>query len=109
MPTPRRRGPNCRNAYYIGRAILRPYVIEMYLRHALADANLPSNRAKHDLHRLFKMLPEDKKEIVRASYSEAMKRHIDAMPAAWYRETGTADDFLKFLVLQRRVRVVGLG
>ena len=90
-------GPNCRTGYYIGRAILQLYAIEMYFRHALADVNISSNRAKHDLQKLFKMLPEYKKEIVRASYSASMKRHIELMPAAWYRETGTAEDFLKFL------------
>ena len=43
------------------------------------------------------MLPEDKKEIVRASYSESMKEHIEGRLASWYCETGTAEDFLKFL------------
>lgn len=94
---PEEGGPNCRNGYYIGRAILQLYAIEMYLRHALADVNISSKRVKHNLYRLFKMLPEDKKEIVRESYSEAMKGHIDTMPTPWYRETGTAEDFLKFL------------
>ena len=94
---PEEGGPNCRTGYYIGRAILQLYAIEMYLRHSLADVNLSSKRVTHHLHKLFKMLPEDKKEIVRESYSESMKRHIDAMPSTWYRETRTVEDFLKFL------------
>ena len=96
-PHPEEGGPNCQTGYYIGRAILQLYAIEMYFRHALADVNLSSKRVTHDLHKLFKMLPEDKKEIVRASYSESMKKRIEGMPAAWYSETGTAEDFLKFL------------
>ena len=96
-PHPDEGGPNCRMGYYIGRAILQLYAIEMYFRHALADVGLSSKRVKHDLHKLFKMLPEDKKEIVRASYSESMKKHIEGMHSAWYSDTGTADDFLKFL------------
>lgn len=94
---PEEGGPNCRGGYYIGRAILQLYVIEMYFRHALEDVNVSPKRVKHDLYKLFKMLPEDKKEIVRATYSESMKRHIGGMLAARYRDTGTADDLLRFL------------
>ena len=94
---PQEGGPNCRGGYYIGRTILQLYAIEMYFRHALADVNVTSKRVKHDFYKLFNMLPEDKKETVRASYSESMKKHIGGMPASWYRDTETADDFLKFL------------
>ena len=96
-PHPEKGGPNCRNGYYISRAILQLYAIEMYFRHALADVNLSSKKVNHDLHKLFKMLPEDKKEVIRASYSESKKKHIEGMPAAYYSETGTAEDFHNFL------------
>ena len=96
-PHPEEGGPNCRGGYYIGRAILQLYAIEMYFRHALADVSVSSKRVKHDLYKLFNMLPEDKKEIVRAGYSKRMKKHIESRLAGQFRKTGTLEDFLKFL------------
>ncbi|MYB18001.1 MAG: hypothetical protein F4Y16_03250 [Holophagales bacterium] len=96
-PHPEAGGPRCRTGYYIGRAILQIYAIEMYLRHALEDANVRSKRVKHDLHKLFRMLPNDKKEAARARYAEIMKPHLEGALSSWYVETGTIEDFLQFL------------
>ena len=96
-PHPEDGGPSCRNGYYIGRAILQLYAIEMYLRHALEDVNLSSNRAKHNLHRLFTMLPDNKKDLVKAKYADSMKRHVKGPLAGWYVKTGNVEDFLRFL------------
>ena len=96
-PHPEEGGPNCRTGYYIGRAILQLYTIEMYLRHALDAALMSSKRVKHDLHKLFRMLPEDRKELVRTKYADSMKRHVEGRLGGWYFETSTADDFLQFL------------
>lgn len=96
-PRPEEGGPSCRTGYYIGRAILQLYAIEMYLRHALKDAGVSSKRVKHDLYKLFRMLPHDKMDAVKAKYAEAMKRHAHGALVGWYAETGTAEDFLQFL------------
>ena len=69
----------------------------MYLRHALAATHVSSKRVKHDLHKLFKMLPEDGKELVSKKYADAMKRHVQGALGRRYLETGTAEDFLRFL------------
>ena len=92
-PHPEDGGPSCRNGYYIGRAILQLYAIEMYLRHALEDVNLSSNRAKHNLHRLFTMLPDNKKDLVKAKYADSMKRHVKGPLAGWYVKTGNVEDW----------------
>ena len=96
-PRPAAGGPSCRHGYYIGRAILQLYTIEMYLRHALEDVNISSKRTKHDLHQLFAMLPEHKKDFVKAAYANSMRDHIEGRLAGWYVRTGSVEDFLKFL------------
>ena len=96
-PHPEEGGPHCRTGYYVGRAILQLYAIEMYLRHALEAAHVSSKRVKHNLHKLFRMLPEDKKETVRTRYADSMKSHVEGMLGGWYVGTSTAEDFLRFL------------
>ena len=96
-PHPKEGGPNCRGGYYIGRAILELYAIEMYLRHALEDVNVSSKRAKHNLHKLYTMLPENKKDLVRDKYADSMKPHVEGGLASWYVETRNVEDFLRFL------------